>query len=41
MLTDPTLVRDAAYINGAWRRTPHTLPVFNPATGERLVDVPD
>ncbi|MEZ5627578.1 MAG: NADP-dependent succinate-semialdehyde dehydrogenase [Rhodocyclaceae bacterium] len=41
-LKDPSLLRQQAYIDGAWRDadTGETLPVTNPATGETLGHVP-
>ena len=37
-LADPALFRQQCYVNGAWQDAPGgaTLPVENPATGERL-----
>ncbi|GGC09644.1 NAD-dependent succinate-semialdehyde dehydrogenase [Pseudoduganella buxea] len=41
-LNDPTLLRQQAYIDGAWLDADHgeTVAVTNPATGERLGTVP-
>src|SRR5471030_3538998 len=41
-LTDTTLLRQQAYIDGAWRDADDvaTLDVNNPATGERIGSVP-
>ena len=39
-LADPTLFRQACYIDGAWRTASATLPVDNPATGDILGTVP-
>ena len=41
-LKDPTLLRQQAYIDGAWRDADSgaTLAVTNPATGEQLGTVP-
>ncbi|MDH4108280.1 MAG: NAD-dependent succinate-semialdehyde dehydrogenase [Gammaproteobacteria bacterium] len=42
VLADPTLLRNALYIDGAWERPPGTdeLPVTNPATGAELARLP-
>ncbi|HEX5392959.1 MAG TPA: NAD-dependent succinate-semialdehyde dehydrogenase [Rhodocyclaceae bacterium] len=42
-LKDPTLLRQASYINGQWvsADSGKTFPVTNPATGETLAAVPD
>ncbi|MBI4694825.1 MAG: NAD-dependent succinate-semialdehyde dehydrogenase [Gammaproteobacteria bacterium] len=42
-LKDPSLVKQLAYIDGAWQKADsgRTFAVTNPATGERLADVPD
>jgi succinate-semialdehyde dehydrogenase/glutarate-semialdehyde dehydrogenase len=34
------LFRQQAYVNGAWISETDEIPVFNPATGERLGSVP-
>src|SRR5579883_2544733 len=41
-LKDEALLRDKAYINGAWAAADdgRTIPVTNPATGEVIVEVP-
>jgi succinate-semialdehyde dehydrogenase / glutarate-semialdehyde dehydrogenase len=41
-LQDPALLRNQAYVNGAWIDAPGgaTHPVNNPATGEKLASVP-
>ena len=41
-LKDPALLREQAYIDGAWCDAPdgETIPVHNPATGERVGAVP-
>ena len=41
-LKDPTLLRQQCYVNGAWVDAAGgaTLPVTNPATGEKLGTVP-
>ncbi len=39
-LTDPTLFRQSAYIDGAWRTSRHVTPVENPATGAVVGTVP-
>src|SRR5471032_2490715 len=41
-LTDTTLLREQAYIDGAWRHADDgaTLDVSNPATGDRIGSVP-
>ena len=43
MLKDTKLLRNQCYIDGAWcsAESGKTFPVVNPATGERLADVPD
>ena len=38
-LRDPALLRDQAYVNGAWRGAATTFPVADPATGEILARV--
>lgn len=42
-LNNSDLFRAQAYVNGQWidAGKGHSFPVFNPATGERVVDVPD
>jgi succinate-semialdehyde dehydrogenase/glutarate-semialdehyde dehydrogenase len=39
-ITDQGLLREACYIDGAWRSASATVPVDNPATGEILGSVP-
>jgi len=39
-LSQPALFRQQAYVNGAWISATDEIPVFNPATGERLGSVP-
>jgi len=39
-LNDPSLFREACYIDGTWRTGSSALPVDNPATGEVLGTVP-
>ena len=41
-LQSPSLFRTCCYINGAWvaAASGNTMPVHNPATGEKLTDVP-
>jgi succinate-semialdehyde dehydrogenase/glutarate-semialdehyde dehydrogenase len=43
VLRDPTLFRTACYIDGAWcaADSGKTFPVFDPATGATLAEVPD
>jgi succinate-semialdehyde dehydrogenase/glutarate-semialdehyde dehydrogenase len=43
LLQDPSLLKQQAYIDGAWRNADsgRTFAVTNPATGEHLADVPD
>ena len=42
-LKDPTLLRQQAYIDGAWSDADNgkTHAVFNPATGEQIGTIPD
>jgi succinate-semialdehyde dehydrogenase/glutarate-semialdehyde dehydrogenase len=40
-LSDPTLLRTQAWVDGAWLGSDATFPVTDPATGERLADVTD
>ena len=42
-LKDPSLLKKQAYINGKWvgAKSGKTFPVYNPSTGEVIVDVPD
>src|SRR5690606_2356885 len=42
-LTNPTLLRDRLYIDGEWVQADSgaTLPVFDPATGETIVSIPN
>jgi succinate-semialdehyde dehydrogenase/glutarate-semialdehyde dehydrogenase len=41
-LQHPSLLRTHCYLNGAWvaSTSGNTMPVHNPATGEKLADVP-
>ena len=43
MLKDKSLLKTEAYINGKWlgAKTGKTFPVFNPSTGQVIVEVPD
>ncbi|MBS9778041.1 MAG: NAD-dependent succinate-semialdehyde dehydrogenase [Gammaproteobacteria bacterium] len=43
-LNNPDLLQSANYLNGVWQRANNhdaQLPVFNPATGEKIGNVPD
>ncbi|MFK0119840.1 NAD-dependent succinate-semialdehyde dehydrogenase [Streptomyces sp. NPDC090994] len=40
-LTDPHLLKTAAYVDGAWVTAPGTFPVHNPSTGELLAELPE
>jgi succinate-semialdehyde dehydrogenase/glutarate-semialdehyde dehydrogenase len=40
-LKDPTLLREHAYINGAWVNTSETFTVTNPANGKIIASVPN
>ena len=42
-LKDPSLLKKLAYINGKWvgAKSGKTFPVYNPSTGEIIVEVPD
>ena len=40
-LADPTLLKTAALIDGAWIERPRQFPVHDPATGRVLAQVPD
>ena len=40
-LKDPTLLREHAYINGAWVNSNETFSVTNPANGEHIASVPN
>src|SRR5258706_10295465 len=40
-LTDATLLKESAYIGGAWVGGPSTIVVRNPANGETIGHVPD
>ncbi|MFG3296255.1 NAD-dependent succinate-semialdehyde dehydrogenase [Streptomyces sp. NPDC048179] len=39
-LDDPTLLKNAAYVDGAWLTSPDTFAVLDPATGEVLARLP-
>ncbi|MFI6245968.1 NAD-dependent succinate-semialdehyde dehydrogenase [Streptomyces sp. NPDC051016] len=39
-LDDPTLLKNAAYVDGTWLTSPDTFAVLDPATGEVLARVP-
>ena len=41
VLKDPSLIREACFIDGAWVEGERTFAVTNPATGEVLAHVPD
>jgi len=41
LLKDPSLIREACFIDGAWVEGERTFAVKNPATGEVLAHVPD
>jgi succinate-semialdehyde dehydrogenase / glutarate-semialdehyde dehydrogenase len=40
-LSKPDLLREEAYVNGAWQRSNDTLSVFDPATGSEIGVVPN
>lgn len=42
-LRDPRLLKEAAFVNGTWIHATNgeTLPVYNPATGKLLGNVPN
>jgi succinate-semialdehyde dehydrogenase / glutarate-semialdehyde dehydrogenase len=40
-LKDTTLLRDKAFINGAWEGASGVIDVHNPATGEKIGTVPN
>ena len=40
-LKNPELLIDKAFIGGTWIETKEKFPVFNPATGEVIVNLPD
>lgn len=40
-LNDPNLLETRGYVNGAWVTKEKTFPVYNPATGELIINVAD
>ena len=40
-LTDPTLLKSAAYVNGAWVDAGARFAVTNPSTGETIAELPN
>lgn len=39
-LARPNLFRESAYVGGVWTNAPETLPVYDPASGEKIGTIP-